>query len=215
MKRILITQRLAKDPATGEERDCLDVNWARLLAALDLLPVPFPTHFPPDRFVADLACDALILTGGNDLSSVSADPLAGRRDAAEKELLRIFLDRGLPVLGVCRGMQLVGEAFGMRMSKVDGHVARRHGLEASASSRLARLLASIPEVNSYHNYALAEVKAPFTVAARAPDGVIEAMECRDRGIFCQMWHSERESPFPAAQLEVLREVLGAWGAKPA
>jgi gamma-glutamyl-gamma-aminobutyrate hydrolase PuuD len=211
MKRILLTQRLVKVQGTGEERDCLDVNWARLLSALDMVPVPFPVRYSPTRFTAELPCDALILTGGGDLSSVTPDPLSARRDAAERELLEIFLDRRLPVLGVCRGMQLVGEAFGMGLTKVDGHVAVRHGLEVSRASAVARSLETLHDVNSYHDYAISDVKAPFVVTARAPDGVVEAMECRERGIFCQMWHSERESTFPPGQLEILREVLHSWG----
>lgn len=207
MKRVLLTQRLVKDGRTGEVRDCLDVNWGRLLHALGCLAVPFPSRYPAADFLEAFPCDALVLTGGNDLESVSGDPVSAMRDAVEKELLGLFLGRDLPVIGVCRGMQLIGEAFGMGLKRVQGHVAATSPIIPASGSAYRDLLDSLGEVNSFHDFALSEVKAPFSAAAASPDGVIEAMECPEKRIFCQMWHSERRDPFSPAELGILARAL--------
>jgi putative glutamine amidotransferase len=207
MKRVLLTQRLAFHEPTGEVRDCLDIRWAELANALGWLAIPFPSGAPPRDFLSEIPCDALVLTGGNDLASVSADPLSARRDAFETDLLRAFLALDRPVLGVCRGMQLVGSAFGMGLKPVSGHAGTRVGLLTDPGSRFRSALEGIGEVNAYHDYALEEVEAPFIVSARSPDGVIKAMEWPGRKVFCQMWHSERETPFSAAELAVLRQAM--------
>lgn len=207
MKKVLLTQRLVREDRTGEIRDCLDVNWARLLRELGYLAVPFPSHYPVKDFLDAQPCDALLLTGGNDLASVSSDPLGAKRDAVEKELLGRFLDAGRPVVGVCRGMQLVGEAFGMGLRRVSGHVASESRLDPHPSSGFHGLLAGLGPVNSFHDFALTAVVSPFTLSASAPDGVIKAMECPSKRVFCQMWHSERRDPFVPGELDILKRAL--------
>src|SRR5580698_10911742 len=105
MKTIAITQRVAVIPQYGERRDCLDQAWARFIAACGLLPLALP-NIPEVALSLFRNVDVagLLLTGGNDLAALGGD--APERDATENALVDDAEARGLPVLGVCRGMQL-------------------------------------------------------------------------------------------------------------
>lgn len=209
MKRILVTQRLVREPRTGEVRDCLDVRWGAFLEAAGFLAVPFPSGFSAGAFLREIPCDGLLLTGGNDLDSAVPDVLSARRDEVEKDLLARFLDQGLPIVGVCRGMQLVAESFGMSIAPVSGHVGTRMAVRPEPSSRFRDLMGQLADVNSFHDYAVARVQAPFVLSAASADGTAEAMECIQHQVFCQMWHSERETPFVPADLDIFRRAFSA------
>ncbi|MEK7872951.1 MAG: gamma-glutamyl-gamma-aminobutyrate hydrolase family protein [Chloroflexota bacterium] len=131
----------------------------------------------------------LLLTGGADVDprfyGEPPDPEAGLqvdtegRDAFEIALVRAALDRGLPVLAVCRGMQVLNVALGGNLVQhIGGHQNTRHVLTLRPASFLAELLASgTPiETNGYHHQALKAVAPGLIVTARAPDGTVEAVD---------------------------------------
>jgi len=154
MKAVAITQRVSVVSAYGERRDCLDQAWTKFLSACGLLPVLLPNV--PEAALA--LCEAvgiagLVLTGGNDLAVLGGD--APERDAVENALLDLAEQRGLPVLGVCRGMQVIQQRFAIPLRRVEGHVAQR---------QLIRIEAEPREVNSYHHF------APSTRGRRSMSG---------------------------------------------
>lgn len=205
---VAITQRLISNDTYPETRDCLDVRWASLAARLGVLPLVLPTEYDPAAYFEAFAPKGLILTGGNDLASASPGPLSATRDAFEKRVLELAVARRLPVLAVCRGMQLVGEHFGAPLARVQGHAAVRHALTVSEGTRFGRALAGVGPVNSYHGWAPTSVPAGFVEVARSEDGVLEAMEHTALPIYCQMWHPEREEPLSAHEANVLFELFG-------
>ena len=168
-----------------------------------------PVVLPPlpdaaEETVAGL--DGLVLAGGADLNPAlyGADPDARTdasspdRDAAEPALLRAAVAADLPVLGICRGMQvMVAAAGGSLVQHVDGHtggtaVYTRHRVDTVPGTRLAGLLGPGLEVPSYHHQAVDD-PGGLTVAAHAPDGSVEAVEepaARFRlGV---LWHPEQD-----------------------
>lgn len=143
--------------------------------------------------------DGLLLSGGGDVDPTffKEEPLpvtgeiSPARDACELELARLALAAGKPVLGICRGCQVLNIAAGgticqdlalvwasplkHRQQAPRWHPS--HGLELLNGSRLAALLnGKVARVNSFHHQAVAEVAHGFVVSARAPDGVIEGIE---------------------------------------
>ena len=97
-KRIGITQRVVKHNKYNEFMDCLDINWARFLAKLEILPIPLPLM--PTSLVENvwktLKLDGLILSGGNTLSEYAdkkdkSENISAERDAYEKALIKIAL----------------------------------------------------------------------------------------------------------------------------
>lgn len=206
---LLVTQRLVACEGRDEVRECLDQRWGAFLAGLGLLPVPLPSRAPLGPYLERLEPAGVLLTGGNDLSSVGGDALSAQRDAFESELIEAARARALPILGVCRGMQLLAERGGFAIEACAGHVATLHGLEPSASARIAALRE--PRMaNSYHQFAVRPRRgSPYQVVLRSADGVAEAIEHTSEPIVGIMWHPERYATPRSVDLELFRQVFGS------
>jgi N5-(cytidine 5'-diphosphoramidyl)-L-glutamine hydrolase len=196
MKPVAVTQRVEVVPAHGERRDCLDQAWTKFLAACGLLPVLLPNLAEAALALCE-GVEGLLLTGGNDLAEMGGD--APERDGVENALLDLAERRKLPVMGVCRGMQVIQRRFDIPLQRVDGHVANRQVI----------LIEGEPtEVNSYHRFAAFESRPPFDVWARADDGVIKAVRHSALPVMGIMWHPERLSPFSSADVTLFRRFFG-------
>jgi putative glutamine amidotransferase len=171
-----------------------------------------------DADSALLGVDALVLTGGGDIhprfygesphpTFSAAEP---GRDEFEQALVHLAIDRCLPVLAICRGVQVLNVAAGGSLvqdieSEVPGALVHRveatpstiaHEVWVASGSKLAALLADRIEedallVNSRHHQAVKKLAPGFIASATAPDGVIEAIERPDLP-FCVgvQWHPE-------------------------
>ena len=204
MKRVAITQRLIRVDAYYEIRTALDIRWTQLLRAIDMVLMPVPFDIDLSTF-ADLGMDGLILSGGNDLSVHSNDELSGLRDNHETSCIDYAIENSIPVLGVCRGMQMIADYFGSTFNEVENHVATKHGLEIIGDSTSGSLLKKAASVNSFHNYAIDKLGEGLNEVAVAPeDGVLEAVEHSRHKIFGLMWHPERDEPFYAYNLDLIR-----------
>lgn len=187
---IAVTQRVDAIAAYGERRDALDQRWARVLESLGLLCVPVPNAPSTAReWLGAVAPGGLILSGGN---SIGAGPdSAPERDAMESALLDWARDGRVPVLAVCRGMQMLNAHLGGRLVRVEGHVAVRHRVGPTCEARADE---ASRVVNSFHNFAIRpdDLAADLVATAVAPDGTIEACHHRDLPWHAVMWHPERE-----------------------
>jgi putative glutamine amidotransferase len=197
MKLVAVTQRVAVVPAYGERRDCLDQAWSRFLAACGLLPVLLPNVMETALELCEAAgVGGLLLTGGNDLAQLGGD--APERDAVENSLLDLAERRSLPVLGVCRGMQVIQQRFGIPLQRVEGHVTAR---------QVIRIEGRPQEVNSYHCFGARESPPPLEVWAHAEDGVVKAVRHTAQPLLGIMWHPERCTPFSPADVALFRRVF--------
>jgi len=198
MKTVAITQRVVKVPEYGERRDCLDQAWPRFLAACGLAPIALPNVTEVALpLCTEAAVRGLVLSGGNDLAVYGGD--APERDAVEFALLDWAEQHGLPVLGVCRGMQVIQHRFAVGLRRVEGHVAPRQVIQIEGQPR---------EVNSYHHFAAIDSHPQLEVWGTAADGVIKAVRHTTHPITGIMWHPERCTPFSPDDVALFRRVFG-------
>ncbi len=209
MFKIGLTQRVEVLPDRGERRDCLDQAWTHLLADNGFVPVPLPNRIDDVAILFDrIGLDGIIFTGGNDLAHLpGATHAAPERDAFERRLLQICTVRNIPVLGVCRGMQMLVDYYGGTITAVDHHVARRHGIVVQSESDA--ILMGREAVNSFHRYGVQAGGIPddLRILAIAPDGTVEAVAHRRLPQWALMWHPERVPQDPG-DVRLIRDLFG-------
>jgi putative glutamine amidotransferase len=177
-------------------------------AAVLLPPQPVDTDIA-ERVLDSL--DGLLITGGNDVNPAaygqephpSNDKPAPERDEWEFMLLRGALKRQLPVLGICRGAQVLNVALGgtlhQHLPDVIGHSGHRAGnavfttlpVRTVAGTRLAGLVGESVEARCYHHQAIADLGEGLVVSGWDADGVIEALELPGPDfVLAVQWHPE-------------------------
>lgn len=204
-------------------------RYAEAVEAVGLEPVVIAP--PAWRSLAELQVDGLLLGGGTDvdpslygeeLRKESQEP-DRRRDRMERHLLREALRRDLPVLGICRGLQFFTVYHGGALYQhLERHAAHRvrtadpslpvHDVIVQPGTRLAAILgAGRWPVNSRHHQGAARVPGRLLISARALDGLVEAVERRDkRFALAVQWHPEdqvRTDPRQRRLFEAFRKAL--------
>lgn len=207
MKLIAVTHRVDIHPDHGERRDAIDQRWTDFLLKVGLWPVFLPNHRDyVHHFLETEGIDGILLTGGNSLARYNGD--APERDAVESALLEWAGVKAAPVLGVCRGMQVIQDHFGVTLTKIEGHVGTRHVLDVVGHDPVAEILRRLKDVNAFHHEGTHESQSPLSVLARSKgDDVVMAIHHDVLPIFGVMWHSEREDPFTEPDLALFREVF--------
>lgn len=204
-------------PLVDDERDSLWMlpGYMEGLAQAGALPLMAPlTAREEDVRQLFALCDGVLLTGGHDVSpslyGQARLPVCGacspRRDAMETALLALALAADKPVLGICRGVQLVNAALGgtlwqdlpSQRPSATGHHQRppydvpAHGVTLLPGTPLRALLGrdSLP-VNSYHHQAVRDLAPPLRAMAVAEDGLVEAVyHPQKRFLWGVQWHPE-------------------------
>lgn len=151
-------------------------------------------------------CGALLLPGGGDVEpwrygqkNTASRQLELERDARELALLEQFLARGKPVLGICRGMQVINVFFGGDLIQdLPGHSAaggadRLHPVR-TAPSFLRELCGAACTVNSAHHQAVGKLGTGLDAVQWAQDGTVEALCHKTLPVWGVQWHPERLSP---------------------
>lgn len=159
-------------------------------------------------------CDGLILTGGNDIDPAlygeavlndTVEP-APERDAGEKRLCDLALERKLPILGICRGLQFLNVYFGgtlyqdipsqfltdVKHRMEEPYHRSSHDCLPEADSPLETLVgAEAIGVNSHHHQAVKDMAPGLTVMGRSGDGIVEALWKKDeKFLWAVQWHPE-------------------------
>lgn len=211
MTRVGLTQRVSVVDEYGERRDCLDQQWTVLLEDLGYTPIPLPNRIENvEDYLDTLGLDAIVLTSGNDLTSVD-DPAvpAPERDDFEKTVLAYAIEADIPVLGVCRGLELLNEYVGGSLTPVTDHVATTHEVDLS-DDEVAIELPDQALVNSYHDYGIeqADLGDNLIVLGTAADDTVEFVVHDSHPLWGIMWHPERQSPSAELDRQILTHVLG-------
>jgi putative glutamine amidotransferase len=196
--RIGVTMRGAQAQEYVEHRDALAHDWYSFLAVAipeaQWLSVPNLGGESALSYFQTWELNALLLTGGEDLGS---NPL---RDVTELSLLAHALSRDFPVLGICRGAQLIWKHFGGRLTPTPYHRATRHTIQFRDCLRV---------VNSYHTQGLNPELRPHAleILATAEDGSIEALTIHGKSALGLMWHPEREAAPSKQDIALIRPLF--------
>lgn len=195
LKRIGITLRREIWNEYRETRDAFDVDLSEIFVDVPSVMIPIPNY--PDHvsaFWALMEFDALVLTGG---ANPGASP---QRDKTETALLQEARKRKTPVLGICRGMQMINTFLGGTSVEAQGHVGVRHSVSGPLFGGLER------EVNSFHRLAITTKSMAYGArpVASAQDGTVEAFTIDGLPWLGLMWHPEREKPVNELDLSIIK-----------
>ena len=173
----------------------------------------------------------LLLTGGGDIDPASygqrphprTHNVSARRDTFEMTLLAQALERDIPVLAVCRGMQLLnvflGGTLDQHLADTEGRldhdrdrprVEPAHGIRFSKGTFLTDVLGEHAQVNSHHHQGLDDVAGELEEIGWADDGVLEAVVAPRRSwVVGVQWHPEVMAPVHHDELEIFRRFVAA------
>ena len=205
MRVVIAMPRMSTDPEPTAAQSKYMESLARAGAGMRWVELSDPEQAVQDA----LTCDGLLRPGGGDMDpkfyGQARIPACGEpnllRDAAEPLLLRAFLAADKPVLGICRGIQVMNAVLGGDLYQDikpfehlphNGHWAKVHTVTVRRGTLLSRILGQDTVlVNSQHHQAVDRVAPGFTLAALSEDGIVEAIEKPDAG-FCLgvQWHPE-------------------------
>ena len=160
-------------------------------------------------------CDGFLLPG----SAINIDPTYWGGDpfdppelmdeyAFDRKVIDAFVKAGKPIFGICGGIQGLNVYFGGSLKRVDGVDAHRNGesrvheINVEKDSFVYDVFGTErARVNSHHNWTLDRVATNLRVVARTDDGVIEAVEDRERRIYATQWHPELSMDLLAPEIE--------------
>ena len=157
--------------------------------------------------------DGLLVPGGEDVSPrlYGEDPVpqvncsSYDKDVFEYHLIKLAIQKGIPIFGICRGHQIINTALGgtliqdipsqtaSKVCHVQANELRdelTHSIHCQKGSMLAEMLGDKCYVNSFHHQAVKEIAAGLRATAWASDGIVEGMESEDGNIWTVQWHPE-------------------------
>ena len=178
-----ITQRLVLNESYHEEREALALDWARLFNH-DLFKnfIPLPLSYEIDFSLYKKYIKAVILSGGNDLSFCNLNPLSQKRDLYEEQIIRFCLEEKIPLLGICRGAQMIAYFFKSTIIPCKNHIGN-HEIFSSEENFIS---------NSFHNFAIFKLGKGLIPLYFARDKTIEAFKHERENVYGIMWHIERK-----------------------
>lgn len=190
--KIGISLRVVNATNYNEKRDALSQDWSVFLQKLDLNPIFIPnTLSDVASYLHDVQIDGLVLSGGDNIGDTP------ERDKTEKAIFDYAIKNKIPLIGICRGMQVINDYFGGTIEKSNDikHVGKQHIVEIT-NKKFSSFFNTISfSVNSFH-YNLIHLKnlgnnlEPFAIVKE--DNTIEGFFHKNYPFLGVMWHPERD-----------------------
>ena len=204
MKIIGITQRMQKITKYNEYRDQIDNKLNSFVIKAGYIPVPIP-NFKLDNkkdnkilihWLKKVNPSGIILSGGDDYGAYKI------RDKNEIRIIRWSILKKIPMLGICRGMQIINKYFGGTKIKIKNHTGKKHKI-------LGDHCKFRKNVNSFHNWGFNKknISGKFHIKSMAEDKTIESIKHKKYNINGIMWHPEREIKFKKDDLLLMNSIF--------
>ncbi len=147
-------------------------------------------------------CDGLIIPGSSNPVNPEyygkpalPEPLVVDEYALDAKLIKFFLERNKPIFGVCGGHQELNIYFGGTIREIPvkkSHLDKTHTIDIKENSFVYDVFkSSKATVNTYHEWEIEKLAPCLEVVATSPDGIIEAVECKEKKVFATQWHPEQ------------------------
>ena len=199
MKLVAVSQRVDIIGDRQEYRDALDQKITRFLFECGYISVPVPNILHNSKsgkyfksFMEQLKPQALLLSGGNNIGEIL------ERDETELAMINYAEQKKLPLLGICRGMQMMAYRAGVSSVPIKGHAGMRHQINGEISGY----------VNSYHDFCILECPKEYAVISKSDQYTIEAIKHLKLPWEGWMWHPEREPSFDKRDVNRLKKLFG-------
>jgi len=195
VRKIGITLRVEHIKKYDEKRDTISHDWSRFLEISNALPIFIPNTLRNTKyFLEKMELDGLILSGGDN----KGDDI--ERDNTEKEIIEFAIKNKIPMLGVCRGMQVINDFFGgsFTVANDSKHVAKHHKIQLTDTNFQKIFQLEKIKVNSFHNNLIKKEivgKDLQIFAVSEDDNTVEGFYHKKLPIIGVMWHPEREQNF--------------------
>tara|TARA_Y100000590_G_scaffold410061_1_gene502794 strand:- start:3109 stop:3726 length:618 start_codon:yes stop_codon:yes gene_type:complete len=190
MEKIGISLRVGTVEKYNEKREQISQDWIIFLQKINAIPILIPNNLLDiENFVKNTGIERIVLSGGDNIGDFP------ERDRTEKEIIDLAIRDTIPILGVCRGMQVINNYFGGRfIEKSDkNHVNNEHIINLTDSFSFTK--ESSITVNSYHNNIIESNtlgKDLISFAKHESDDTIEGFIHSKYPINGVMWHPERK-----------------------
>lgn len=144
-----------------------------------------------NNWLNEIGIEGVVLSGGNNIGEF---PI---RDKLEYALINYALKRGIPLLGICRGMQVLASWSGVDLSPVKDHIKTRIDITGEITQN----------VNSFHEFVISQCPNNFSILAKCNHGTIQAIKHITLPWEGWMWHPEREKPFKKYDINRFKEIF--------
>lgn len=230
--RIALTMRVVSAEGYNEPRDAISHDWILMLKKKGWEPILIPNVLKdPVSFVKDVGIKAIIFSNGEDIHpsryggciSATKYNYSLERDSTEFALLEWAHSQNIPIMAVCRGLQVVNVYFGgsivHEIEKVVSsgslrHVATTHDIEIIDPSTRNFFKKNKGRVNSYHRHGIlgSNLGSGLVPFAKTADGVIEGFYALNKPVLAVQWHPERSGPEDFCQSDLILHFLkkGPW-----
>ena len=180
-------------------------NWFLFFEKIGINVITIPNSLDdPIAYINNNDIKGIVLSGGNDISILlHASNPAPERDNTENLLLMHAQKEQLPVIGVCRGLQVINLFFKGEVMRSEGHAATSHEVYSIMDRSK---FSDYKIVNSYHNYVIPKNKLGISLkpTLMSNDNYIEAFQHENLPWLGIMWHPEREHPFKVNDINLFK-----------
>ena len=210
-KTALISLRNDYLESRKERRDSVDIEIYNLVLELGYMPILIPNE--PliaknlNLIFKEENIGLIVFSGGNDLYNLKTDVSNSKykkRDQLEEILIKYSISNSIPILGICRGFQMIANYLGANIEQIDGHINTTHNLIIKDFSK--KII-----VNSFHNYGLKNVNLPKLIEPIAIYENDNTIECFITKNYLKsiniMWHPERINGAREESIKIINNYL--------